>query len=100
MEKYALFVNSATDYLLLPIKHFIGAKYSSATVIDLYFEKAPLSYKVPLTITSNKGEEVVRAIVETFNGSSGQIITFSDTESSYPVENISAVGTFAKIVVK
>ena len=100
MEKYALFVNSETDYLLLPIKHFIGSKYSSTTVIDLYFEKAPLSYKVPLTITSNKGEEVVKAIVESFNSSSEQIILFSDTEGVFPAENISAVGAFTKIVIK
>ena len=100
MEKYALFINSNTDYLLLPIKQFIGAKYSSATVLDLYFEKAPLSYKIPLTITSKKGEEVIRAIIETFHGSIEKIITFSDTDSLYPSEDITAVGTFTKIVVK
>ena len=100
MEKYALFVNSETDYLLLPIKHFIGAKYSSATVIDLYFEKAPLSYKIPLTVNTNTGDEVAKGIAELFYNHSKSIILFSDSESSYAVNNVTAVGTFTKIVVK
>mgnify|MGYP003122815320 CR=1 FL=1 len=74
MEKYVLFVNSETDYLLLPVKNFVGAKYSSATVIDLYFEKAPLSYKIPLTVNTNTGDEVAKGIAELFYNHSKPII--------------------------
>ena len=100
MERYVLFVNSASDYLLLPVRHFMGAKYSTSTVIHLYFEKAPLSYNIPLTVTTNKGENVVKSIGEAFNSSSESVIVFSDTESRYDVEEVSAVGTFVKIVTK
>jgi|TARA_R100000808_G_C2106501_1_gene121946 hypothetical protein len=100
MERHVLFVNSETDYLLLPIRHFMGGKYSSATVVDLYFEKAPLSYKIPLTITSNRGEKVIKTIAELFNSSSESVIVFSDIESRYDAKDVSAVGTFTKIVTK
>ncbi len=78
----------------------MGGKYSSATVVDLYFEKAPLSYKIPLTITSNRGEKVIKTIAELFNSSSESVIVFSDIESRYDAKDVSAVGTFTKIVTK
>tara|TARA_R110002020_G_scaffold17225_16_gene60841 strand:- start:10245 stop:10547 length:303 start_codon:yes stop_codon:yes gene_type:complete len=100
MEKYFLFVNSSVDYLLLPAKNFIGAKYSSATIIDLYFEKSPLSYKIPLTVTDSKGEEVARQIAEIIRMHPKSVIKFSDIESSYAIEDVTAVGTFTHIVTQ
>ena len=85
---------------MFPLKAFIGAKYLSATTIDLYFEKAPLSYKIPLTVNANTGERAIKSIGEIFNSSSESVIVFSDTESRYDVEEVSAVGTFVKIVTK
>jgi|TARA_R110002020_G_scaffold146694_5_gene321475 hypothetical protein len=100
MERYVLFVNSETDYLLLPVRHFMGGKYSSSTVLDLYFEKAPLSYKIPLTVNANTGERAIKSIGEIFNSSSESVIVFSDTDSIYDIEDVTAVGTFVKIVTK
>jgi len=100
MEKYALFVNNATDMLLLPVKSFIGGKVSSATVVDLYFEKAPLSYKIPLTVDSGRGDIVLESISEVFNTYPENTIKFSDVDSFYAVGSVTAVGTFTKIVVK
>ena len=100
MEKYFLFVNSSTDYLLLPAKHFMGAKYASATSIELYFEKAPLSYKVALTISDSKGEEVARQIAETIRMHPQTVIKFSDIESSYAIADVTAVGVFTQITTQ
>lgn len=100
MERHVLFVNSESSYLLLPVRHFMGGKYNSATLVDLYFEKAPLSYKIPLTVTSGRGERVIKSIAEIFNTSSESVIVFSDLEERYDVQDVTAVGSFTKIVTK
>ena len=86
--------------MLLPVSSFVGAKYFSSTVIDLYFEKAPFSYKVPLTVNTYKGDEVLKALALLFNNSPEPVIVFSDTEERFDVNDVTAVGTFVKIVVK
>tara|TARA_R100000808_G_C2064265_1_gene94399 strand:- start:249 stop:551 length:303 start_codon:yes stop_codon:yes gene_type:complete len=100
MQRYIFFQNGATDYMLLPVSSFVGAKYFSSTVIDLYFEKAPFSYKVPLTVNTYKGDEVLKALALLFNNSPEPVIVFSDTEERFDVNDVTAVGTFVKIVVK
>ena len=100
MERYVFFQNSASDYILLPVSSFVGGKYFSSTVIDLYFEKAPFSYKIPLTVGTYKGDEVLKTLGKLFSSSVDPIIVFSDTEERFDVNNVTAVGTFAKIVVK
>tara|TARA_R100000664_G_C2753682_1_gene141120 strand:+ start:830 stop:1132 length:303 start_codon:yes stop_codon:yes gene_type:complete len=100
MERYVFFQNSASDYMLLPVSSFVGGKYSSSTLINLYFEKAPFSYKVPLTVGTYKGDEVLKTIGKLFSSSVDPIIVFSDTEERFDVNNVTAVGTFSKIVVK
>ena len=100
MERYIFFQNSATDYIMLSAKSFIGGKYFSSTVIDLYFEKSPFSYKIPLTVNTYKGDEVLKALALLFNNSPEPVIVFSDTEERFDLNDVTAVGTFAKIVVK
>ena len=87
-----MFVNTATDYLMFPLKAFIGAKYASATTIDLYFEKAPLSFKVTLTIESGTGVEVSLKISELFSRNSSQTIIFNDSVSTWPFEEVTGIG--------
>ena len=86
--------------MLLPANSFVGAKYFSSTVIDLYFEKAPFSYKVPLTVNTYKGDEVLKALALLFNNSPEPVIVFSDTEERFDINDVTAVGSFVKIVVK
>tara|TARA_R110000824_G_scaffold231880_1_gene419766 strand:- start:3187 stop:3489 length:303 start_codon:yes stop_codon:yes gene_type:complete len=100
MERYVFFQNSGTDYILLPVKSFIGGKYFSSTVIDLYFEKAPFSYKVPLTVSTYKGDEVLKTLALLFNSSPEPVIIFSDTEERFDINDVTAVGAFVKIVTK
>jgi len=100
MERYVFFQNSATDYMLLPVNSFVGAKYSSIITIDLYFEKAPFSYKVPLTVNTYKGDEVTKSLALLFNNSPEPVIVFSDTEERFDINDVTAVGAFTKIVVK
>jgi hypothetical protein len=100
MERYIFFQNSASDYIMLPVSGFVGGKYNSSTVIDLYFEKAPFSYKVPLTVNTYKGDEVLKSLALLFSNSPEPVIVFSDTEERFDVNDVTAVGTFVKIVVK
>jgi|TARA_R100000315_G_C5222706_1_gene134324 hypothetical protein len=100
MDRYVLFVNTATDYLMFPLKAFIGAKYASDTTIDLYFEKAPLSFKVTLTIESGTGVEVSLKISELFSRNSSQTIIFNDTVSTWPFEEVTGIASFTKVVIK
>ena len=87
MDRYVLFVNTATDYLMFPLKAFIGAKYASDTTIDLYFEKAP-------------GVEVSLKISELFSRNSSQTIIFNDTVSTWPFEEVTGIASFTKVVIK
>tara|TARA_R110002167_G_scaffold150128_5_gene343727 strand:+ start:970 stop:1272 length:303 start_codon:yes stop_codon:yes gene_type:complete len=100
MDRYVLFVNTATDYLMFPMKAFIGAKYLSATTIDLYFEKAPLSYKVTLTIESGTGVAVSLKIAELFSKNNNATIIFNDTISTWPFEEVTGISSFTKVVIK
>tara|TARA_R100000742_G_C4183252_1_gene17688 strand:+ start:236 stop:538 length:303 start_codon:yes stop_codon:yes gene_type:complete len=100
MDRYVLFVNTATDYLMFPLKAFIGAKYLSATTIDLYFEKAPLSYKVTLTIETGTGVDVALRVAELFSRNSGATIIFNDTISTWPIEDVTGISSFTKVVIK
>ena len=94
MERYVFFQNSASDYILLPVSSFVGGKYFSSTVIDLYFEKAPFSYKIPLTVGTYKGDEVLKTLGKLFSSSVDPIIVFSDTEERFDVNDVTAVGAF------
>ena len=100
MDRYVLFVNSATDYLMFPLRAFIGAKYSSATAIDLFFEKSPLSYKVTLTVESGTGVDVSLKIAELFSRNSSSTIIFSEPISTWPFEEVTAISSFTKVVIK
>lgn len=100
MERYVLFTDSSTAFYLLPVRHFMGGKYNTSTLLDLYFEKAPLSYKVSLTVNANKGEEVLKSIAELFDTSSEPVIVFSDIDSRYDVPNVTAISAVVKIVTK
>tara|TARA_R100001460_G_scaffold104520_1_gene150286 strand:- start:153 stop:455 length:303 start_codon:yes stop_codon:yes gene_type:complete len=100
MERYVLFVNTATDYLMFPLKAFIGAKYLSATTIDLYFEKSPLSFKITLTIETGTGVDVALKIAELFSRNSTATIIFNDTISAWPVEEVTGISSFTKVVIK
>ena len=100
MDRYVLFVNTATDYLMFPLKAFIGAKYLSATTIDLYFEKAPLSYKVTLRVEEGTGAQVSLKIAELFSRNSNSTIIFNDTISTWPFEEVTGISSFTKVVIK
>ena len=100
MDRYVLFVNAADDYLMFPLRAFLGAKYSSATTIDLYFEKAPISYKVRLTIETGTGVEVSLKVAELFSRNSSSTIIFNDTISTWPFEEVTGIGSFTKIFVQ
>lgn len=100
MERYVLFVNSETDFLLLSVKNFLGGRYSTSTEVNLYFKGTPLSYQVPLTVTTDKGDEVLKTISGLFNSSTQHTIVFSDTDGRFDADNVSAVGAFTKIVTK
>ena len=100
MDRYVLFVNTATDYLLFPLKAFIGARYLSATTKDLYFQKSPLSYKVTLTIETGTGVDVSLKIAELFSRNSSSTIIFNDTISTWPIENVTGISAFTKVVIK
>ena len=100
MDRYVLFVNTATDYLMFPLKAFIGAKYLSDTKIDLYFEKAPLSYKVTLRVEKGTGVEVSLKISELFSRNILQTIIFNNTLSTWPIEEVTGVALFTKVVIK
>ena len=100
MDRYVLFVNSNTQYLLFPLRAFIGAKYGSATAVDLYFEKAPLSYKITLTVESGTGVEGSLKIAELFSRDSSSTIIFSEPISTWPFEEVTAISSFTQIIVK
>ena len=100
MERYVLFVNTATDYLMFPLKAFIGAKYSTNRAIDLYFEKTPLAYKITLAIEAGTGAEVALKTAELFSGSSSSVIIFNDTISTWPFEEIDGITSFTNVIIK
>jgi len=100
MDRYVLFVNTATDYLMFPLKAFIGARYASATTLDLFFEKSPLSYKVTLTVESGTGVEVSLKVAELFSRNSSSTIIFNDTISTWPFEEVTGISSFTKVVIK
>lgn len=100
MERYVLFVNTATDYLVFPLKSFLGAKYASATTIDLYFEKAPISHKVTLTIETGSGSTVALKISELFSQFKGSVIKFDEIKNLWPIEEITSINSFTKIFVQ
>jgi hypothetical protein len=85
---------------MLPVSSFIGAKFNSSVAVDLYFEKAPFSYKVTLSTTTYKGDEVMKALGLLFNNSPEPVIVFSDPEQRYDVNGVTAVASYTKIVVK
>ena len=100
MDRYVLFVNTATDYLMFPLKAFIGARYLSATTIDLFFEKSPLAYKITLTIAEGTGVSTSLKIADLFNNLSTTTIIFDDTISTWPIDNVSGIASFTKVVIK
>ena len=100
MDRYVLFVNTATDYLMFPLKAFIGARYASATTLDLFFEKAPLAYKVTLTVETGTGVDVSLKNAELFSRNSSSTIIFNDTISTWPIENVTGISAFTKVVIK
>ena len=100
MERYILFVNTGTDYYSWPLKAYIGARYASATTIDLYFEKAPLAYKVTLTIETGTGAEVASKIGELFSGYTGFIIKFDEIKGIMPFTEISSIDSFSKVIIR
>ena len=100
MDRYVLFVNTATDYLMFPLKAFIGARYLSATTLDLFFEKAPLSYKITLTVETGTGVDVSLRVAELFSRNSGATIIFNDTISTWPIEDVTGISSFTKVVIK
>jgi hypothetical protein len=95
-----LFVNTSTDYLMFPLKSFLGAKYASATTIDLYFEKAPISYKVTLTVETGSGVTVALKVAELFSQYRGSVIKFDEIKSIWPLEEVTAISSFTKIFVQ
>ena len=100
MDRYVLFINTSSDYLMYPLKAFIGARYASATTIDLYFEKAPLAYKVTLTIETGTGAEVASKIGELFSGYTGFIIKFDEIKGFMPFPEISSIDSFSKVIIR
>ena len=100
MEKYFLFINSASDFLLLPAKNFIGVQAASTTVIDLLFEGRPLSYKVPLTVAIHTGPKIAEELAELLISSPDNILIFDDAGSEYVISGVTAVGAFSKISTK
>lgn len=100
MDRYVLFVNSASDYLAYPLKSFVGIKYASVSTLDLYFEKSPLSYKVTLAIAHGKGVLVAKKLIELFSKYSGSVITFDEESNSFPIAEIRNIDSFTKVVIK
>lgn len=100
MDRYILFVNTATDYLGFPLKGLIGLKYASSTTIDLYFEKAPLSYKITLTIQDGSGIVVARKLQEMFSKYTGSVIIVDDVKKKWPLPEIQGIASFTKVVIK
>ena len=100
MDRYVLFVNTSSDYLGFPLKAYIGLIYASATTIDLYFEKSPLSYKVTLTIETGTGYQVAKKLQELFSKYTGSQIIFNELESKFPLSEITAISSFTKVVIK
>jgi len=100
MERYVLFVNTAADYLAYPLKSFVGIKYASVNTIDLYFEKAPISYKITLTINTGTGVRTARKLIEVFSKYSGSVITFDEEQGLFPCSDVTAISSFTKVVIK
>ena len=100
MERYILFVNTGTDYYSWPLKSYVGLKYASATTVDLYFEKSPLSYKVTLTIESGSGMIVARKLSELFSKYTGSVIILDDVTKRWPLPEITGISSFTKVVIK
>ena len=100
MDRYILFVNTSTDYLMFPLRAFIGARYLSATTIDLFFEKSPLAYKVTLTVETGTGISTALQIADIFNDATNSTIVFNDTISTWPIDNVTGIASFTKVVIK
>ena len=100
MERHVLFVNTESSYLLLPVRHFMGGKYNAATLVDLYFEKAPLSYKITLTIQDGSGIVVARKLQEMFSKYTGSVIIVDDVKKKWPLPEIQGIASFTKVVIK
>tara|TARA_R100000458_G_C8270983_1_gene245714 strand:+ start:391 stop:693 length:303 start_codon:yes stop_codon:yes gene_type:complete len=100
MDRYVLFVNTATDYIAYPLKSFVGAYYNSSTTVDLYFEKAPLSYKIRLNIEAGSGVSVTKKILELFSKYSGSVIAFDEPAGKFPIKEISGIASLTKVVIK
>ena len=100
MDRYILFVNTSTDYLMFPLRAFIGARYLSTTTIDLFFEKSPLAYKVTLTVETGTGISTALQIADIFNDATNSTIVFNDTISTWPIDNVTGIASFTKVVIK
>ena len=95
-----MFVNTASDYLAYPLKSFVGIKYASVSTLDLYFEKAPISFKITLNITTGTGVQTTRKLIELFSKYSGSVITFDEEQGVWPCSEIKSIASFTKAVIK
>ena len=100
MDRYVIFINNSTDYLMFPLRAFIGARYASSESIDLFFEKAPLSYKITISVHIGTGIIAAYKIAELFSRNTNTVITFDDTKREHPIEEIRLIDSFTKVVIK
>tara|TARA_R110002167_G_C12504215_1_gene636626 strand:- start:42 stop:761 length:720 start_codon:yes stop_codon:yes gene_type:complete len=84
--------------------NFRGASHTADTVVDLYFDAVSGSSgsgaydKIPLTITTQKEQEVMEYIGGALAGthSKGMVVIADDVASKYVNANITAVGTITR----
>jgi len=100
MDRYVIFINDSDDYLMFPLRAFIGARYASSSSIDLFFEKAPLAYKITITVHPGTGIIAAYKIAELFSRNTNAVITFDDMAREHPFEEIIHIFSFTKVVIK
>ena len=100
MDSYVLFINTGTDSILIPTKGFLGGRITSTTQVDLMFEKAPMSYKISLTVENSTGPDVLLEVGKLFHGYTGSIIRFDNIRGVQPTPNVSSISSISKIITK
>ena len=104
MSKYIFIKTANNDAYMNTAANFRGASHEADTAVTLYFDAVAGSStsgaydSIPLTVTTEKEQEVMDAIGGALAGShsKGMVVIADDVASSYVNGNISAVGTITR----
>lgn len=101
MDRYVRFVISGTSYLVFPVSSFIGASQGGdIDEVYLYFEKAPLSYRILVKCSDNEGHILSKSLCELFASHPETVIDFNQLTKQFDSPYVKEVNSFQKVVIK